>query len=196
MFGGGGRPPEPKGDIRQLWSALGIDMVTGEQTDFSQGLADAEVIWQDYNPYQNKVNVANITPEWVFITPDAPGVGDDAFNNEDGISSGLSQLLFLYPGAVRDLGTRGLDFTPLVMTGDESGQIEFAGAAGISGRPADARLCPQERVHKRNATSSAPVFAASSEASFRCPMPVAPYWHKWPGRRPKAARIPRKRRAN
>ncbi len=110
-------------------------MVTGEQSDMSQGLADAQVIWQAYNPYQNKVNVANITPEWVFITPDAPGVGDDAFNGEDAISSGLSQLLFLYPGAVRDLGTRGLDFTPLVMTGDESGQIDFTALQEFQGDP-------------------------------------------------------------
>ena len=122
MFGGG-RPPEPKGDIRQLWSALGIDMVTGEAEMTAPTGASAAVIWQDYNPYENKLNVINISPEWVFVSPEAPGVGDDAFNPEDGITSGLTQLLFLYPGAVRDLGSRGLDFTPLVMTGDESGEI-------------------------------------------------------------------------
>ncbi len=123
MFGGQ-RPPEPKGDIRRLWSVLGIDMV-GEEPPGGTGPFDAKVVWQKFNPYQNKVNVFNITPEWVFISPDAPGVGDDAFNPQDVVSSGLSQLLFLFPGAIRDLGTRKLDFVPLTMTGDESGEIDF-----------------------------------------------------------------------
>ena len=37
MFGGGG-PPEPKGDISQLWKLLGVEMYGDE------------IIWQDFNP--------------------------------------------------------------------------------------------------------------------------------------------------
>ncbi len=122
MFGGG-RPPEPKGDIRQLWDLLGVDMVSTPPTGGS--LVDARIVWQKFNPYENKLKVQDITPEWVFISADAPGVGEDAFNDSDVVSSGLSQLLFLFPGGLRDLGTRKLDFVPLCMTGDESGEIGF-----------------------------------------------------------------------
>ncbi len=37
MFGGGG-PPEPKGDISQLWKLLGVEMYGDE------------IVWQDFNP--------------------------------------------------------------------------------------------------------------------------------------------------
>jgi len=124
MMGQGGPPPEPKGDIRRMWDVLGIEMV-GKPGTAVPGLYDAYVVSQEYNPYEGQVQVASITPEWVFISPDAPGVGDEAFNAEDGISSGLSQLLFMFPGAIKDLGTRKLDFTPLVRTGDETSEIGF-----------------------------------------------------------------------
>ncbi len=130
MFGQGRQPPQPKGDIRQLWSVLGIDMI-GEAAPPNAmgmpggGLYDARVVWQKYNPYENKVRVQQITPEWVFVSPDAPGAADDAFNGSDPVSSGLTQLLLMCPGGLRELGTRKLEFTPLIMTGDESGEISF-----------------------------------------------------------------------
>ena len=124
MMGGQGPPPEPKGDIRRLWSVLGIEMV-GKPGTMDPSLYDASVISQKYNPYEGQVQVASITPEWVFISPDAPGVTNDAFNEEDGVTSGLSQLLFMFPGAIRDVGTRKLAFTPLVKTGDETSEIGF-----------------------------------------------------------------------
>ena len=45
MFGGGG-PPEPKGDISQLWKLLGVEMYGDE------------IIWQDYNPEQKMGDVS------------------------------------------------------------------------------------------------------------------------------------------
>ena len=118
MFGGG-QPPEPKGNYKALWNLLGIEMV-GEPGFGNQ--FNADVIWQVHNPYSNKVRVQQITPEWVFITPEAPGA-PDAFGAEDSISSGLRQVLMLYPGGVKQLGARGLQYTPLMMTGDETGTI-------------------------------------------------------------------------
>jgi ABC-2 type transport system permease protein len=124
MFGMGAQPPEPKGDIRRLWDVLGVDMVGG-QSDF-EGQFDAEVIWQAYNPYRGKVQRhQNITEEWVFISPDQPGADDEALNVKDSVTSGLTQLLFLYPGAVRNLGARDLHFTPLAKTGDRTGTIRY-----------------------------------------------------------------------
>ena len=127
MFGGGA-PPEPKGNYRALWNLLGIEMVG------TPGFADqfdADVIWQVYNPYRNKVRVQQITPEWVFISPEAPGAVD-AFDEQDAITSGLRQVLLLYPGGINQIGARGLEHEPLMMTGDETGTI----------RPADLRANP------------------------------------------------------
>ncbi len=38
MMGMGRQPPPPKGNIRELWELLGVDMIGDE------------VVWQDYNP--------------------------------------------------------------------------------------------------------------------------------------------------
>ena len=51
MFGGGG-PPEPKGDISQLWKLLGVEMYGDE------------IVWQDFNP---ETKLGDIYPEWIFI---------------------------------------------------------------------------------------------------------------------------------
>ncbi len=120
MFGGGG-PPEPKGDIRRLWDTLGIEMI-GRPAGFGAE-APADVIWQAYNPYGTKVQHDEITPEWVFASPEAPGADYEALSLDSPITSGLQQLLFLYPGALRNLGARDLDFQSLVKTGDQTGEI-------------------------------------------------------------------------
>ncbi|MEM8677730.1 MAG: Gldg family protein [Planctomycetota bacterium] len=122
MFGGG-QQPEPKGNIQALWDTLGIDMV-GVPGPYGQGF-DAQVVWQDYNPYGGKVTRQFISPEWVFVTPNAPGADNEALNVGDGISSGLGQILFLHPGAIRNLGARGLEFTPLAKTGDRTGALSL-----------------------------------------------------------------------
>ena len=120
MFGGGGQPPEPKGNYRALWNLLGIEMVGvpgfGDQFD-------SEIVWQVFNPYQNKVRSQQITPEWVFISPDAPGSQTDAFNLNEPITSGLRQVLLLFPGGIKQIGARDLKYTALMMTGDETGTI-------------------------------------------------------------------------
>jgi len=122
MMGGGGQQPEPKGDIRKLWDLLGIEMIG--QPGMGE-YYDADIIWQVYNPYANKVKVQQITPEWVFVDPDAPGTDGGAFNEEDEVSSGLKQVLFLFAGAIKNIGAKDLIFTPLTRTGDESGTIGF-----------------------------------------------------------------------
>jgi ABC-2 type transport system permease protein len=62
----------------------------------------------------------------VFVSPDAPGAQDDALNIDEPITSGLSQLLFLYPGGIRNLGARDLEFTPLARAGDRTGTMRFS----------------------------------------------------------------------
>ena len=150
MGGGGGRQPEPKGDIRKLWDLLGIEMVgkpgMGEYYD-------AEIVWQVYNPYTNKVKVQQISPEWVFVDPDAPGTDGEAFSKDDIVSSGLKQVLFLFPGAIKNIGRKGLTFTPLTRTGDESGTINFNDLRSNQGNTAALKF-KRHITRKRYVTSA------------------------------------------
>ena len=123
MFGMGAQPPEPKGDIQRLWETLGIAMV-GDRP-MTGGPFDANVVWQDYNPYGSKITHQQVTPEWVFVSPDAPGAQADALNIEEAITSGLSQLLFLYPELSAD------DY------GNLSGELKVHGEIGVENRRLD-----------------------------------------------------------
>ena len=121
MFGGRQQPPEPKGDIEKLWKLLGIGM-HGKERITGEG-QDVHVIWQDYNPYPKTRNFRHFTKQFVFVGPDAPGA-DNSLNSEDKITSGLQQLLFLYPGGITPEGNQAnVKFTPLVTTGNSSGYI-------------------------------------------------------------------------
>lgn len=110
----GRQPPPPKGNITILWDLLGVDYAANK------------VIWQDYNPYKS-VRQFDEEKEFVFVD-----VGADAgdtyqpFNPEREISSGLQQVLFLFPGAVRQLNASELDFESLVTTGHRTGTVEFS----------------------------------------------------------------------
>lgn len=119
---GGGRPGDPKCDITRLWSMLGITMI-GEP-GFG-GPFDASVIFQRYNPYP-KARAVALTPEFVFASPDAPGAKqDEAISTQNPITSGLDQLLFAFPGGIRQEEREGMTFEPLVMTGNETGTVKF-----------------------------------------------------------------------
>lgn len=120
-------PPEQKGDIQQLFDMLGVEMV-GEP---GFGMFDANVIWQRFNPYPQVQGLMTITDEWVFVAPEAPG-SQDPLSGESSITSGLNQLLLLYPGAVQKEDASGLQFTPLVTTGNQTGRISVSDLMGQS----------------------------------------------------------------
>ncbi len=102
MFGGG--QPQPKGDIEQLWRTLGVSF-------------DAmEVVSQEYSPDQTVRYMTD--PLWVFI--DSGNGAQQPFNEENPISSGLNQLLFLYPGSLGKAEDSPLTFEPLAVTGDRT----------------------------------------------------------------------------
>ncbi|HEX4132604.1 MAG TPA: Gldg family protein [Pirellulales bacterium] len=109
MFGGQ-QPPMPKGDIGKLWKLLGVNM------------AADRVIWQAYNPHPR----FQLPKEFVFI--DAGASNEPVFNEQDPISSGLQELLFVFPGAVAGLNASPLSFKPLVMTGDDTGYVLYGDA--------------------------------------------------------------------
>ena len=111
MFGGGG-PPEPKGDISQLWKLLGVAMYGDE------------IVWQDYNPEKRMGNV--LLPEFVFIDSDLTTQGTPhPFDPDDPISSGLRQVLFLWPGSFRPEGNTKLDIKQLAVTGRKTGTVRY-----------------------------------------------------------------------
>lgn len=120
MFGGG-QPPPPKGDILQLWQAIGISP-PGERSP-ATGLFAPDVAWQRYNPYPKLARIEQITELWVFASSSAPGV-DFAFNPESAMTKGLTEVLLPAPGAVLPAPESDLKFKKLVVT---TQQLESAG---------------------------------------------------------------------
>jgi ABC-2 type transport system permease protein len=109
MFGGGG-PPEPKGDISQLWKLLGVEMYGDE------------IVWQVFNP---EGKLSQILPrELVFVDEGLEAHGTPhPFDPDDPISAGMRQLLFLWTGSFRPADGSKLEFNKLAITGRNSGTI-------------------------------------------------------------------------
>ncbi|MEO1497551.1 MAG: Gldg family protein [Planctomycetota bacterium] len=119
MFGGG-QPGAPKGDISQLWNLIGVRM-TGD-----------EIIWQDYNPYPRAADLVEST--WVFV--DEANGAMEPFAALDPVTAGLRQILMLFPGSVRGDTSSDIEFTPLTVTGSNTGtlthsDIQMAARAGF-----------------------------------------------------------------
>lgn len=117
MFGGGGQ--QPKGDVRALWDALGLE-IPGRPG--MQGLFDPELVWQQHNPYPILEDNAN--PLWVFIDEDAPGVEEgEALRKEHPITRGLNEVLAIVPGQVKPQEQSELQHQPLLVTSELSGTV-------------------------------------------------------------------------
>ncbi|NOY43093.1 MAG: ABC transporter permease subunit [Planctomycetes bacterium] len=104
--------PIPKGDISQLWRTLGVNF------------NPMEVVWQVYDPEQS-IRVAT-DDQWIFV--DEGNGAHDPLSSDSPITSGLNQLLLIYPGAISKAEDSKLDFEQLVVTGsDNSGTIATPG---------------------------------------------------------------------
>jgi ABC-2 type transport system permease protein len=119
MFGGGA--PLPKGDLRQLWTAIGIEM-PGEPN--FQGGVNPDLAWQEYLPYL-KLQIQGIPDQWVFASNDAPGANGEALNPENPITAGLGEILLPLPGVIEPSSSSDLKFTPLVQTSTAAGRIRL-----------------------------------------------------------------------
>ncbi len=118
---GMGQPPEPKGDIQQLWNVLGLDIPV--VANF-QGI-NPDIVWQQYNPHQKLRYLMNATDAWLFIT-DSPSEDADYLSEESGITAGLRELMFLYAGCLKPAASHeGLNILEIVKTRDNSGRISF-----------------------------------------------------------------------
>lgn len=100
-------PPTPKGNVQDLMRVLNIDFDTGH------------VVWQAYNPHPQ---FKDLPPEYVFISPEE---GQGGLNAEHAITSGLQEVVAIYPGSVRPKGGDGPSFTPLLTTAGVSGRTEW-----------------------------------------------------------------------
>ena len=121
MFGmGGGQRPQPKGDIRELWDALGLKSAGKPGPQYF----NSDLVWQDFNPYPNLD--MNVDPFWVFVDENAPGVmPGQALSSASSITSGLRQVLALYTGSIEGDPESNLIHTPLLQTGAVSGTLDF-----------------------------------------------------------------------
>lgn len=140
MFGGA--PPEPKGDINQLWRALGLRM------------DPVAVVWQDYQPEQSVQGMSDL--QWIFV--DHGNGAQEPFNEDNIISSGLNQLLFIYPGYITKDEDSKLEFEQLAVTGrDRSGTVDTPGLN---------RGGPNHRIFSRQQTTNSYIVAAQIHGTY------------------------------
>lgn len=100
-------PPQPKGSIRKLLANLGVDW------------DPARVAWDTYNPHPD---LAHLPPEVVFV---GAGNGNpEAVNAANVASSGLQEVVFLYPGELQK-AEGAFEFQPLLATGKSSGSFSY-----------------------------------------------------------------------
>ena len=131
-----GQPGGPKSDISALWSLLGVKIVGKDHTSpFGPMSSSAGVLWQNWNPYPKLGLISTLPREFVFVGPEEPGAGENAFNPQDPITSGLQELWFPFPGAVAKLNSSKMKFVPLVTTGDRTGMIPSDQLRMILGDP-------------------------------------------------------------
>jgi ABC-2 type transport system permease protein len=131
MFGGGG--PAPKGDIRQLWELLELE-IPGKPSMTMPGMFDPSLVWQEYNPYPNLD--MNTNSLWLFIDEGAPGALG-ALSPNHPITDGMRQVLALYAGAVNAKSSSELTHTPLLTTGQLAGLIDGQVAQRVLGGQAN-----------------------------------------------------------
>ncbi|MBV8878702.1 MAG: Gldg family protein [Planctomycetaceae bacterium] len=94
-------PSDPKGDIAKFCSDIGLQFPT------------ETIIWDTYNPHPK----LNLAPREILF------VGQDRFNQQDPITSGLQEMVLLYGGELRAQGAMPLSFTPLLTTTPVSGGV-------------------------------------------------------------------------
>jgi ABC-2 type transport system permease protein len=120
-FGDGGQMI-PKAEIRKLWDLLELD-VPG--TPGMQDLYACDLVWQQHLPYPALEDSADEL--WVFVDEDAPGVQEgEALSSKSPITSGMNEVLTLFPGGVNARPNSSLQHIALLATGELSGLLPFA----------------------------------------------------------------------
>jgi ABC-2 type transport system permease protein len=100
--------PKPKGDIRSLFTDLGVTWNT------------TQIVWDAFNPHRELLPTP---PEIVFVA--RSNNETDAFNQTDPISAGLQEVVLLYPGYIYRAVDSKLSMQPLLRTGRVTGTLTF-----------------------------------------------------------------------
>ncbi len=100
--------------------------------------SDYAIAWQDFKP-QRFAGFERITPEWVFIRNDIPPGDVHPFNETDPASSGLQELLLLFPGALVKQNAATTNFEPLVKTGTNTGTLMVKDVIAARNDPSELR---------------------------------------------------------
>lgn len=103
-----GAPPSTVSDTRPLMTALGVEW------------NPAIVAWDTYNPHPQ---LRSLPPEIVFV-----GKGNQApmpFQMKDDATSGLQEVVLIYPGELKERNDGKTKFTPLLTTGPGSGTLRW-----------------------------------------------------------------------
>ncbi|MBM4011074.1 MAG: ABC transporter permease [Planctomycetes bacterium] len=124
MFGG--PQGQPKGDLLQLWDALGVKLSAGADRPAMGAMGTAPyVVWQSYNPHPK----LQLEDEFVFVDASLGAEGGDkgaGFAGDQPITRGLQEVLFPFPGGLEKTGGAELTVVPLARTSKRSGTIEVA----------------------------------------------------------------------
>lgn len=78
------------------------------------------IVWDNYNPHPQ---LRSLPPEIVFVAK-----GNQApmpFQDKDAVTSGLQEVVLLYPGAIAPRSGSGVEFTQLLTAGKDAGALRW-----------------------------------------------------------------------
>ncbi len=103
-------PPQRKpADLKPLMEALGVEWAPGQ------------IVWDKYNPHPQ---FRSLPPEVIFL---GAGGGDGPpFNPDEAVSSGLQELVSIYPGFLKSSANSRAKLIPLLQTGPDSGLTDWS----------------------------------------------------------------------
>lgn len=115
MMGMGQPPQEPKADggrATALVNLLGIEW-NFDRLVFDQSFATLHPEYADL-----------VRPEFIAISPQS-GMRDAAFNQENEVTKGMQEVLCFFSGSIRPRKNSGIDFKPLLRSGNPSGILPW-----------------------------------------------------------------------
>ena len=98
----------PKANLRPLMDLLGVTWPADR------------IVWDTYNPHPQ---LKTLPPEVVFVSRGNQAA--EAFHSGEEITSGLQEVVLLYPGLLRSRASGGNRFLPLLKTGKSSGTVRW-----------------------------------------------------------------------
>ena len=103
-----GPPPRTPADLQPLMEVLGVDWDPGR------------IAWDKYNPHPQ---FRSLPPEVIFL---GSGSGENPpFNPDEAVTSGLQELVAIYPGSIKLAAGSRTTLTPLLQTGADSGLTDW-----------------------------------------------------------------------